>query len=125
MATKKRKGVRAKAETPEVKETTPEVETATPEVEKATPEVEVAPQAEEVSLVELGTISVPPRVHEFLARICKDGSVEQAAAEILTTWADIYEHEEDGGIEHAFTEAEPPEPEDPEFQEAFEERART
>ena len=151
MATKKRKGVKSKpaeAEAPvtpaidaakveatvEILASTDKPETVCPPSEEAPEESELEkPQAEEtmeVSVHEL-TVAVTPRVFAFLKRVAAGASLdnlylpEEAVSDILEEWCNIYEHDEHGGIERALAGPEPIEEEDPEFADAFEERARS
>lgn len=79
------------------------------------------------SEVELSNVSLTAASFAFLERIAaqfsqKTGnyySPEMVTSYIVETWALIYQDSEDGGIEQSFTE-EPPEPDDPDFQAAFE-----
>lgn len=151
MANKKRKGVKTKTEP----ETPVNLETTVPQdppeldfgglkgvvvdptgvdyaaVQEAS-DVDI-PQAEEsveTNVSEL-TISVTPKIYAFLQRITANASsdnpytVEEAVLDILTEWVNIYENEDDGGIERAIVAEDSIEEDYPEFAEAFEERARS
>lgn len=136
-AKKQRKGVRAKKEapvaTPEQEATAPAEAVAEAPVAREEPAAEMAPENVVITSVELGTVTITPRVQEFLCRVCNAASPdnpltpEQAVADILDEWVNIYEHTEDGGIEaaiQAVMEAEP-EPDDPEVLDALEEQFRS